>query len=61
MSFVTIEPRGAEREGSDGAGRMVEVTMHVHGKGSVNNLAATLSEVNEVVAVVADNVNSVDE
>jgi hypothetical protein len=40
---------------------MVEVTMHVHGKGSVNDLAATLSELDEVVAVVAGDVNSVDE
>jgi diphthamide synthase (EF-2-diphthine--ammonia ligase) len=40
---------------------MVEVTMHVHGKGSVNDLAATLSELDEVEAVVAGDVNSVDE
>jgi putative Mg2+ transporter-C (MgtC) family protein len=56
-----IGPPGAERPGAEGVGRMVEMTMHVHGKGSVNNLAATLSEVEEVVAVVADDVNSGDE
>jgi putative Mg2+ transporter-C (MgtC) family protein len=43
------------------AGRMVEVTLHVHGKGSVNDLAAALSELDEVAAVVANDVNSADE
>jgi putative Mg2+ transporter-C (MgtC) family protein len=52
---------GAERAGTNEGTPMVEVTMHVHGKGSVNDLAATLSELDEVVAVVAGDVNSVDE
>ena len=40
---------------------MVEVTMHVHGKRSVNDLAVILSELDEVDAVVAGDVNSVNE
>jgi putative Mg2+ transporter-C (MgtC) family protein len=52
---------GSERPGANRDGRMVEMTMHVHGKGSVNDLAATLSELDEVNAVVAGDVNSVDE
>jgi putative Mg2+ transporter-C (MgtC) family protein len=52
---------GAEQTRADDGGRMVEVTMHVHGKGSVNDLAATLSELDEVIAVVAGDVNSIDE
>jgi len=35
--------------------------MHVHGRASVNELAATLSELDEVDAVAAGDVNSVDE
>jgi putative Mg2+ transporter-C (MgtC) family protein len=61
---VSTGPNGgaaAERTGATDGGRMIEVTMHVHGKGSVNDLAATLSELDEVVAVVAGDVNSVDE
>jgi putative Mg2+ transporter-C (MgtC) family protein len=40
---------------------LVEVTLHVHGKGSVNELAAALSEVRGVDSVVADDVNSASE
>jgi putative Mg2+ transporter-C (MgtC) family protein len=38
----------------------VEVTLHVHGRASVNELAAGLSEVEGVHAVVADDANTVD-
>ena len=40
---------------------MVEVTLRVHGSGSVNELAVVLSEVDGVDAVVADDVNSAAE
>jgi putative Mg2+ transporter-C (MgtC) family protein len=40
---------------------LVEVTMHVHGKGLVNELAATLAEIDGVSAVVAGDVNLVTE
>jgi putative Mg2+ transporter-C (MgtC) family protein len=40
---------------------MVEVTLHVHGKNSVNDLAASLSELDGVDAVLASDVNAVDE
>jgi putative Mg2+ transporter-C (MgtC) family protein len=50
-----------ELAGTNEGARMVEVTMHVHGKGSVNDLAATLSELDEVDAVVAGDVQAVDE
>jgi putative Mg2+ transporter-C (MgtC) family protein len=46
----------------DGATRHeVEVTMHVHGRASVNNLVAALSEIEEVEAVVAGDANEVDD
>jgi len=50
-----------EDHGGDTARAMVEVTLHVHGKQSVNNLAATLSELEHVRAVVASDVNAMDE
>ncbi len=37
---------------------MVEVTLHVHGRASVNDLAAALSEIDDVEAVVAGDVNA---
>ena len=40
---------------------MVEVTLHVHGRHSVNDLAASLSELDDVDAVLASDVNAVDE
>jgi hypothetical protein len=40
--------------------RMVEVTLHVHGKNSVNELAAALSEQQDVDAVLATDVNATD-
>jgi hypothetical protein len=40
---------------------MVEVTLHVRGKSSVNDLAASLSELDDVEAVLADDVHAVDE
>jgi putative Mg2+ transporter-C (MgtC) family protein len=40
---------------------LVDVTLHVHGKGSVNELAAVLSEIDGVDSVLADDVNSASE
>jgi putative Mg2+ transporter-C (MgtC) family protein len=40
---------------------MVEVDLHVHGKQSVNDLAAALSELEHVHAVVASDVNAMNE
>jgi putative Mg2+ transporter-C (MgtC) family protein len=40
--------------------RMVEVTLHVHGKGSINDLAAALSEQANVEAVLASDANTTD-
>jgi hypothetical protein len=37
---------------------MVEVTLHVHGKNSINELAAALSEQQDVDAVLATDVNT---
>ncbi len=45
-----------------GSGRSVaEVTLHLHGKSSINELAAAFSEVDEVEAVLADDINAADE
>ena len=40
---------------------MVDVTLHVHGSNSVNELAAALSELDGVRAVLASDVHAVDE
>ncbi len=39
----------------------VEVTMHVHGRASINNLAVAFSEIDDVDAVVAGDANDVDD
>ncbi len=41
------------------AGPTVEVILQVHGRGSVNELAATLTEIPGVRAVIADDVNAI--
>jgi putative Mg2+ transporter-C (MgtC) family protein len=46
--------------GSSGAG-MVEVTLRVHGRRSVNDLAAGLSELSDVQAVLATDANTVSD
>lgn len=40
---------------------MAEVTLHVHGKSSMNGLAAAFSEIDGVEAVLADGINAADE
>jgi hypothetical protein len=41
--------------------RMVEVSLQIHGRGSVNHLATELSELPGVEAVVADDIHSASE
>jgi putative Mg2+ transporter-C (MgtC) family protein len=53
---VPAGPSGTRQADSDGQA-MVEVALHVYGKGSVNDLAAQLSEIHGVRAVIADDVN----
>jgi hypothetical protein len=40
---------------------MVEVTLRIHGRASVNELATVLTEIEGVDAVLADDVNSAAE
>jgi hypothetical protein len=40
---------------------MVEVTLHVHSRNSVNELATALSELEDVDAVLVADVNASDE
>jgi hypothetical protein len=54
-------PRPGSRPATDGAPAMVEVTLHVHGKQSVNELAAALSDLDYVDAVLASDANAIDE
>lgn len=61
---IATEPVGAPRpDGEHGPGdpRMVEVTLHVHGRQSVTDLAAALSELPNVHAVLASDANAIDE
>lgn len=61
---VSTEPVGyrpASRSGAAPRQPMVQVTLHVHGRNSVNDLAASLSEIDGVDAILASDVNEVDE
>jgi putative Mg2+ transporter-C (MgtC) family protein len=60
---VSTEPVGYQPSSRTGASGtpMVEVTLHVHGRNSVTDLAASLSELDGVVAAAASDVNAVDE
>ena len=56
---IATEPAG---HGTDNAGpRMVHVTLHVHGRQPVTELAAALSELPDVDAVLAADANAIDE
>ena len=62
VSTEAIDSRGRSGESIEGRSRAVaEVTLHVHGKSSINELAALFSEVDEVEAVLADDINAADE
>jgi putative Mg2+ transporter-C (MgtC) family protein len=56
---LSTEMVGHQAAGPDGTPgeAMVEVQLHVHGRGSVNDLAAALAELPDVQAVLADDVN----
>lgn len=62
---VATEALGYRRPSNPGDARperrMVEVTLHVHGKNSVNELAAVLSEQADVEAVLTSDANAIDE
>jgi putative Mg2+ transporter-C (MgtC) family protein len=60
-SMHTGPPRDPARPDGDPVGTLVEVTLQVHGRGSVNELAAELSELPGVEAVVADDIHSAGE
>jgi hypothetical protein len=53
---------GDDGPGDGGAARpRVQVELHVHGKNPVSDLAAARSELRNVEAVVASDVNAIDE
>jgi putative Mg2+ transporter-C (MgtC) family protein len=61
VSTESVGPRQAGSGQAGGRRSMVEVTLHVHGRAEVNELAASLSELDGVDAVLARDVNVVDE
>jgi len=60
VSTETIGPRRGGRE-ANGEPAKVEVTLHVHGRQSVSELAAALSDLDYVDAVLASDANVIDE
>jgi putative Mg2+ transporter-C (MgtC) family protein len=64
VSAETIGQRARLVDGNgkaDGKAAMVEMTLHVHGRQSVNELAAALSDLDFVDAVLASDANAIDE
>jgi putative Mg2+ transporter-C (MgtC) family protein len=63
LGFVidNVDTQVLRDQPSTGGRAMVEVTLQVHGKQSVNDLAAALSEMDHVHAVVASDVNTMGE
>jgi putative Mg2+ transporter-C (MgtC) family protein len=60
-SIGHLHPTGPDAAEVSHGVPMVEVTLHLHGRSSVNELAAALSELDGVHAVIAHDVNAVDE
>jgi len=60
VSTQTIGPSSG-RSGKNGTPAMVEMTLHVHGRQSVTELATVLSELDFVDAVLASDANAIDE
>jgi putative Mg2+ transporter-C (MgtC) family protein len=60
---VSAETIGRRQGGQEANGKppRVEVTLHVHGKNSVSELAAALSDLDYVDAVLASDANAIDE
>jgi putative Mg2+ transporter-C (MgtC) family protein len=54
-------PAVAGPDGLDGRPAMIEMTLHVHGRQPVTELAAALSELDFVEAVLATDANAIDE
>ena len=54
-------PGAALRQNGDGGHRLIAVTMHVHGKRPVSELAGALSDLDSVEAVVATDYGAADE
>jgi putative Mg2+ transporter-C (MgtC) family protein len=59
VDSLSTQTVGHEQAEADAATATVEVLLLLHGRGSVNDLAATLMELPGVHAVVADDVNTV--
>jgi putative Mg2+ transporter-C (MgtC) family protein len=59
LSTDTVGYRSGSKEAT--GERMVEVTLQVHGKAPVHELAAALSEIDEVEAVLVDDANTLEE
>jgi putative Mg2+ transporter-C (MgtC) family protein len=60
VSTQVLDPTGASGTEGTGHRRMIEVSMHVHGRQPLTELAAALSELHHVHAVVADDVNAAE-
>lgn len=59
LSTETVGRDGRQTPAGDRVSEaIVEVALHVHGRGSVNDLAAALADLPDVHAVVADDVNA---
>jgi putative Mg2+ transporter-C (MgtC) family protein len=58
LPVSALPPGGATARAADAAGT-VEVILQVHGQGSVNELAAVLTEIPGVRAVIADDANAI--
>jgi putative Mg2+ transporter-C (MgtC) family protein len=62
VSANTSARRGGRTSSEEGDGKpLVEVTMQVHGRTPVNDLAAVLSGIDDVDAVVVDDANAVED
>jgi putative Mg2+ transporter-C (MgtC) family protein len=61
INRVSAESGPGRGRAGGGDRRVAEVVLHVHGRGSVSELAAALSDLDEVEAVIADDVNAADE
>jgi len=55
---MSTSPASHNDRAADGVRPMVEVILHVHGRGSVNELATELAELPGVRAVISDDVNA---
>jgi putative Mg2+ transporter-C (MgtC) family protein len=61
VATESIDHGRAHADGPEKGRAIAQVTLHVHGKASINELAAAFSELDEVEAVLADDINAADE